>query len=133
MLPKLVSLARSPNLPVAWYLFFLVLALRLFCLFQLADSQFLIPQGGDMFFYNDWALRILRGQWTDHVAFYGLPLYAYLLAGVYKVFGYSPFIPGLMQAILEGGIAVIIYQLAQVAFRCEPSASSPSTTTIKSG
>jgi tetratricopeptide (TPR) repeat protein len=119
MLPKLVTLARSPTFPLAWCLFFLVVGVRLFCLFQLADSQFLIPEGGDMFFYNDWALRILRGQWTDHTAFYGLPLYAYLLAGIYKVCGYSPFIPGLLQAILEGGTAVMIYQLALLTFSRE--------------
>jgi tetratricopeptide (TPR) repeat protein len=133
MLPKLVSLARSPTLPVAWGLFLVVLAVRLFCLFQLADSQFLIPQGGDMLFYNDWALRILHGQWTDHTAFYGLPLYAYLLAGIYKVFGFSPFIPGLIQSILEGGTAVIIYRLALLVFGCETSPSSPATTTASPG
>ena len=133
MLPKLVSLARSQTLPVAWGLFLVALAVRLFCLFQLADSQFLIPQGGDMLFYNDWALRILHGQWTDHTAFYGLPLYAYLLAGIYKVFGYSPFIPGLIQAILEGGTAVIIYQLALLAFGRESSPSSPATTPASPG
>src|SRR4051794_35553440 len=119
MLPKLVSFARSPTLPITWSLFLLVLAVRLVCLFQLADSQFLIPQGGDMQFYNDWALRILHGQWTDHTAFYGLPLYAYVLAGIYKLCGYSPFIPGFLQALVEGGTAVVIYKLALLAFQCD--------------
>ena len=48
--------------------------------------------------YNDWALLIMRGNWTEHTAFYGLPLYAYLLAGFYKICGYSPFVPGMLQA-----------------------------------
>ncbi len=51
-----------------------------------------------MHFYNAWALRILRGEWTNHYAFYGLPGYPYLLAGIYKAFGYSPFLPGFLQA-----------------------------------
>ena len=66
----------------------LVLALRLYGLAKLTESQFLLPSAGDMQFYNDWALRILRGNWTDHTAFYGLPLYAYLLAAIYWVCGH---------------------------------------------
>ena len=69
-----------------------------------------------MFFYNDWALRILRGNWTEHTAFYGLPLYAYLLAGIYKICGYSPFVPGLLQAGCEGGTAVLLYKLGSLVF-----------------
>ena len=64
-----------------------------------------------MHFYNVWAQRILGGGLTDHLAFYGLPLYAYVLALLYKCFGFSPFVPGLIQALLEGGTAVLIYKL----------------------
>ena len=124
MSPKLIRFARLPAFPVGWCLFAVILALRLFCLFQLADSQFLIPQGGDMQFYNDWALRILHGHWTDHAAFYGLPLYAYLLAGIYKLVGYNPFVPGLLQTILEAGTALIIYQIALLAFSCDDKSSA---------
>ncbi|HEX4665012.1 MAG TPA: tetratricopeptide repeat protein [Chthoniobacterales bacterium] len=91
-------------------------AVRLFGLTRLSESQFLLPTGGDMQFYNDWALRIVRGSWTEHTAFYGLPLYAYLLAGIYKICGYSPFVPGLLQAALEGGTAVLLYKLAILIF-----------------
>ena len=65
-----------------------------------------------MHFYNEWAQRILHGQITEHHAFYGLPLYSYLLACLYVLFGYSPFIPGFLQAILDGGTAVLLYKLA---------------------
>jgi hypothetical protein len=57
--------------------------------------------------------RILRGEWTDFRAFYGLPLYAYLLAGLYKVFGFSPFVPGFLQACLEAGTAAILFQIGR--------------------
>ena len=69
-----------------------------------------------MQFYNEWALRIVRGNWTEHTAFYGLPLYAYLLAGIYKICGYGPFVPGLLQAGCEGGTAVLLYQLSALVF-----------------
>lgn len=89
-----------------------VALLRVVALARLTNSPSLFPAHRDMHFYNDWALRILRGDWTDHLAFYGLPLYPYLLAGIYKIFGYNPFMPGLLQAGLDGGTAVIICHLA---------------------
>ena len=109
----------------ATYLFAGVLVLRLFALVRLTASPFLLPAGGDMYFYNDWALRILRGGLTDHLAFYGLPGYAYLLAFLYKIFGYSPFVPAFLQAALDGGIAVLIYQITLRAFLAAESPVVP--------
>jgi Flp pilus assembly protein TadD len=105
-----------------------ILLLRLIVLTRLAASPFLIPSRGDMHFYDEWAQRILHGQWTDHQAFYGLPLYSYLLAFLYKVFGLSPFVPGFLQALLDAGTAFIIYQLATRLFAntFPPETSSPS-------
>ncbi|HTG43356.1 MAG TPA: hypothetical protein VK633_02370, partial [Verrucomicrobiae bacterium] len=93
-------------------MFAAVLFLRLIALARLTDSPLLLPSRGDMHFYNDWAQRILQGQFSDHFAFYGLPLYAYLLAAIYKLVGYGPFTPGLLQAFLEAGTAVLIYKSA---------------------
>jgi Tetratricopeptide repeat len=94
------------------FIFAVVFLLRLLVLARLSRSPFLLPSRGDMHFYNDWAQRILHGQTTEHVAFYGLPGYAYLLAFLYKIFDYNPFVPGLLQAGLDAGIAVLIYRLA---------------------
>jgi Tfp pilus assembly protein PilF len=118
--PKLSSVSGQTRslraVPLGVYVFLGVFVLRLFVLVRLTNSQFLLPNAGDMFFYNDWALRILRGIWTEHTAFYGLPLYAYLLAGIYKICGYSPFLPGLLQAGCEGGTAVLLYKLGSLVF-----------------
>src|SRR5256886_7842345 len=65
-----------------------------------------------MHFYDDWAQRILNGQLTDHLAFYGLPGYAYLLTALYKLGGYSPFVPALLQALLDAGTAMLIYKVS---------------------
>src|ERR1700676_2443425 len=97
-------------------IFVLVLTERLTNLVRLANSPFLLPSRGDMHFYNDWAQRILRGQLTDHLAFYGLPLYPYLLAFLYRVFTYNPFVPAFLQACLDAGTAVVIYVLARDIF-----------------
>lgn len=98
------------------YVFAVVFLVRLIVLTRLTLSPFLLPLRGDMHFYDDWAQRILHGQLTDHLAFYGLPLYAYLLAFIYKLTGYGPFIPGLLQATLEAGTAVILYKIGVTVF-----------------
>ena len=107
-------------MPVSGYVFLFVFFIRLVVLFRLTDSPFLLPAQGDMHFYHEWAQRILRGEWTDHRAFYGLPLYAYLLAGLYSLFGVNPFVPGVLQAALDAGTAAILFHIGRVAFRRQP-------------
>jgi len=64
-----------------------------------------------MGFYNEWALRISQGQWTDGKAFYGLPGYAYLLAFLYLFTGASPWLPAFLQCGLDALTAVLIAQI----------------------
>ncbi len=108
--------ALPRSLSPVHYVFAGVLLLRLLVLLRFSSSAFLLPSQGDMHFYNDWALRILRGELTDHHAFYGLPLYPYLLAALYKLFGYSPFVPGFLQACADSGTAAIVFKLAVHVF-----------------
>jgi tetratricopeptide (TPR) repeat protein len=111
---------RAPGLrgsiPITAYIFAGVFLLRLVVLVRLTASPFLLPGQGDMHFYNDWAQRILHGQLTDYRAFYGLPLYPYFLAALYKLFGYSPFIPGCLQVAADSGTAVLLYKMARRVF-----------------
>jgi Tfp pilus assembly protein PilF len=109
--------------------FAFVFLLRLFALLRLTSSPFLLPSGSDMHFYDEWAQQISHGRLTDHLAFYGLPLYAYLLAFLYKLFGYSPFVPGFFQACLDAGTATLIYKITVRGLRraksSEKGAGSP--------
>jgi len=107
-MPKLFSRLR---LHAGHYVFVAVLLIRLFVLGRLAGSAFLLPTHGDMHFYDDWAQKIVGGQFTDHHAFYGLPGYAYLLAGLYKLCGYNPYVPELLQAVLDAGTALLLYKI----------------------
>jgi hypothetical protein len=104
------------HLRPAHYVFGGVLLIRVVVLARLTASPYLLPTRGDMHFYDDWAQRILSGQFTDHLAFYGLPGYAYLLAALYKLAGYGPFIPALLQALLDAGTATLIYKISVAIF-----------------
>jgi len=109
-------------------IFLAVLLWRLLILGRLTSSPLLLPSSGDMYFYNDWARRILRGEMTDHLAFYGLPGYPWLLALLYQIFGYNPFVPGFLQAALDAGVAVVIYRLTLLAFPPEESVARSTST-----
>jgi hypothetical protein len=100
------------HLRPAHYIFAGVLLIRVVVLARLTASPYLLPTRGDMHFYDDWAKRILSGQLTDHLAFYGLPGYPYLLAALYKIAGYGPFVPALLQALLEAGTGTLIYKVS---------------------
>src|ERR1044071_9311992 len=118
MSPVLPQFLRFDRFRAAWpkalgvghYIFAAIFLVRLVVLIRLASSPLFLPSGSDMQFYDDWAKQILQGHWTDHHAFYGLPLYPFLLAFLYRIFGYSPFVPGFFQACLEGATAVLIYK-----------------------
>ena len=97
-------------------IFALVLGLRLLALLRLTHSPLLIPSQGDTHFYNDWARQILHGHSTQHLAFYGLPGYAYLLAILGRLFGDNPFIPGLLQSLIDAGTALLIYRIFMAVF-----------------
>jgi cytochrome c-type biogenesis protein CcmH/NrfG len=108
-MPKLFS---RLHLQPVHYAFAAVLLVRLFVLGRVAGSAFLLPTRGDMHFYDDWAQKVVGGQLTDHHAFYGLPGYAYLLAGLYKLCGYGPYVPELLQALLDAGTALLLYKIS---------------------
>ena len=116
-MPKLFSRLR---LQPVHYVFAAVLLVRLLVLGRLAGSAFLLPTRGDMHFYDDWAQKVVGGQLTDHHAFYGLPGYAYLLAGLYKLCGYGPYVPELLQALLDAGTALLLYKIS-VALAPQPN------------
>lgn len=113
--PPRVSVFRRiwpDSLGCAHYVFAAVLLVRLVAMIRLASSPLLLPSGSDMQFYDEWAKQILQGIWTDRQAFYGLPLYPFLLAFLYRIFGYGPYVPGVFQAGLDAGTAVLIYKIA---------------------
>jgi 4-amino-4-deoxy-L-arabinose transferase-like glycosyltransferase len=113
------------------YLFAFVFLVRLVALTRLTSSPLLLPSGSDMHFYDDWAKQIVHGDPGHQYAFYGLPLYPYLLAIFYHLFGYSPFVPTLFQVCLEAGTAVLIFKLAvELLRRTSGSEREPAATFV---
>ncbi len=113
---KFDPLAGRFSFGLSHLVFAMVFVIRLWALVRLTHSPLLLPTRGDMHFYDDWAREILRGHIVQPLAFYGLPGYAYLLAFLYRILGENPFVPGLLQAALDAGTAVLIYQICLRVF-----------------
>ena len=102
------------------------LLLRWWVLWRATGVPYFVPDQGDMKFYSDWAQRIASGVWTDHQAFYGLPGYAYWLAGIYGAVGFQPFVAVAIQTVAEALTATVIFQIARLV--CVSGASDKGTT-----
>lgn len=117
--PPRTSFLRRPETAV----FIGAMLLRLFVLSQFTATPYSGLQMGDMKFYHDWAVRILHGQLTDGHAFYGLPGYAYLLAGFYRVLGTdfpaNWMIVAVFQSVCEAFIAILIFKFARLLCNAE--------------
>jgi tetratricopeptide (TPR) repeat protein len=105
--------------PAHW-LFLITFAVRLYVLTRLSATSFFVPNGGDMKFYSDWAIKIAHGVFTDHQAFYGLPGYPYLLALIFRFLNFDKFwvsiLAGLIQSAADSLTSVLIWKLATEAF-----------------
>ena len=113
-------LAHIPPAVLVWLAAFLV---QFTVLNMIADSRHFLPDGDDMKFYNDWALKLLgKLEWkpgepnAPGTAYYGLPGYAYALAGIYKATGgyshwYSPYLVAQLQAVLQAFTATWLFLL----------------------
>src|SRR5688572_3826739 len=110
---RLIFLQNRPLFWISSLVWVATFAVRVFNLQRFTDSPDFVPNGDDMKFYSDWAARIAGGEWTDGRAFYGLPGYAWLLAGFRQLCSlsgsFSPrdlsFFVGFVQAALDATTA----------------------------
>lgn len=92
------------------------LGLRALFLFQWSRTPYwLTPQVDDLV-HHQWALEILRDGLVRHAAFYQSPLYPYLLAGLYRVFGVRPELMLGLQALAGAAACVVLTRVGSRLF-----------------
>ena len=114
--PPMTSDNSAGRFRIGSWIFFLTVVVRLYVLMRLYEGSYVVDNQGDMRFYHAWGVRIAEGQWTDHRAFYGLPGYAYILGALYKIIGIYPLIICFAQALVEGFVANLICNIANLIF-----------------
>ncbi|MDD5350871.1 MAG: tetratricopeptide repeat protein [Chthoniobacteraceae bacterium] len=102
--------------PDAVWVFAFALIVRLIVLSHFGHSAYFSPTSSDMGFYAEWGRRIAAGHGAEPHAYYGLPGYAFLLGGVFRFAGFSPYTIAFLQTLSEAGIAALLYQIAAWAF-----------------
>lgn len=106
---------KIPDYIIAPAIFITALALRIVCLQQMNNSPF-NPLYLDGEYYNSWAINIAGGDVLGKEAFYGLPLYPYLLGFVYSVFGQNIFIAQVSNAIMDAASCILLYFIGKRIF-----------------
>ena len=109
---------RLPSLSP--WVFLLAFGIRLSVIIRLSLTPFFLPNAGDMKFYNEWALRIAHGAWTDRQSFYGLPGYAFWLAFLHWILNFDVFgvaiVTSVTQAAADGATAIFLCKIAEELF-----------------
>lgn len=70
----------------------------------------------DELYHDTLAQQVASGQWIGTEPFFRAPLYIYLLALTYKIFGHSYFLPRLFQILIGSLSCVLIFFIAKKLF-----------------
>jgi 4-amino-4-deoxy-L-arabinose transferase-like glycosyltransferase len=101
---------------VAWTLFAASAAVRVVYVWLVSDHPLVTNPIGDSLAYHRAALQILGGDWIGSEVFYQDPLYPYLLAGLYGVFGVGSTGVLVVQALIDSMSVVLVYWTARELF-----------------
>lgn len=102
-------------LPV--FIFVLAFVVRLIYLLQIESSlPFFYVLRLDELYHDIWAQQIASGDWLETEPFFRAPLYVYLLALTYKIFGHNLILPRLFQILIGSLSCVLTYLIARKLF-----------------
>lgn len=98
-------------------IFVLAFLVRFVFLIQIKSSlPFFNSPIMDELYHDRWARQIAAGDWMGSESFFRAPLYIYLLALIYKIFGHSFFLPRLFQIFLGSLGCVLTFLIAKRLF-----------------
>ncbi len=116
--------AASPDAsPAPWWRSFegkllcAALLVRLLYLSTILDNPFFQHPVGDEKHYHLWALTLVEGgQFIPDYPYYEMPLHAYFLAGLYRLFGPNMLAVRLVQVLIGTVNVLLLYRLARRLF-----------------
>ena len=103
---------RAPTVSgKAWIALFLIagFAVRGFFYLQARNVEIVHTLGLDAQYYHEWARALARGNWTLDEPYFQGPLYPYLLAALYKIFGAEPTVARVAQMVLGAGTTALAF------------------------
>lgn len=99
-----------------WTILAIAFFIRLIVFIQFLNSPLAGLYRADHAFYRNWARQIAAGQWSLGSVFEQGPLYAYLVAGFYRLFGVNDSLLLMLQ--LSSGLIVVwlVHRVGELAF-----------------
>ena len=94
----------------------IALAARLVYIHQIQGAGLARYLRLDPLYYHQWALRIAAGEWVGRDVFEMSPLYAYVLAVVYRIFGEGPILIRIIQSLLGAIVCSLLVLVGRRAF-----------------
>lgn len=101
---------------MAYLVFICAFLIRLAYIIQIKSTIFYNNFMLDEAFYNQWALSIAGGDWLGDGVFNALPLYPYILAVIYKIFGCNLFIGRFAEITIGSLSCIVLYLLGKELF-----------------
>lgn len=111
---KFFSLLYRDYLYLAFFL--LALIVRLIFIWQWSGTPYFSHFNADAWVHDVWAQNIAAGEIIRHTAFYQSPLYPYLLAVFYKIFGHHFWPVYIFQALMDAFSCFFIAKSAKMMF-----------------
>lgn len=100
--------SRNQRIIIPVAVFALAFVVRIIFAFQWQDMPYGATPILDARSYDDWAQAIAQGHWLRVTAFYQSPLYPYLLAAIYKIFGHSYLAASILNDLLDAGTTTVL-------------------------
>lgn len=97
-------------------IFILALIIRFIFLYQWSKLPYFSRFSADAWVHNVWANDILQNGLIRHTAFYQSPVYPYLLALFYKIFGVKYWLLYCIQAVVDSASCVLITRSAKLCY-----------------
>ena len=104
------------SIDAGYAIFFLALIFRLVFLWQWSGTPYFSSFNADAWVHDRWAMDIAGGAIIRHTAFYQSPLYPYVLALFYKIFGHHYWPVYIAQAIADSFSCLFILKAARLMF-----------------
>ena len=90
-------------------IFLLAFAVRFIYLFQVESIPLFYNLPGDPRTYDEWAQRIVAGDWLGQGVFYQAPLYPYFLALLQAIFGHDLWTIRVAQSVFSAAVCSLLY------------------------
>jgi len=112
--PKSKSNEINPYLKI-FFIFITNFLIRTIFIFSMKNNPFSIitRYTVDSFYYHNWALSIVQGNWLGNEVFFLGPFYAYFLAIIYRILGSNIIIVQTIQSLLSSFGVLFLYLIVR--------------------